>query len=134
MTEIEFFTEWKQKYSKSFEKFINYYNEKRYKGYFHNGYKSFGWKNRGGFWDSLPFEMLTGIIEKFFEENKISFFIVRNNDSNNKLYNKWYSCIIEDDIFLDIDEENNCYNNKKEAQMSAYLKAAEVLEKVLEAK
>jgi hypothetical protein len=99
MTTQKFFTEWADKHPKSFSNFFSFLDD-----YFFNtiGKALFKIKKNNNSIDImldeyvLPFEMLTGIIEKFFIENESLF-----------------------------------YNSKQEAQISAYLKAAEILEKEL---
>ena len=128
----EFFKKWKSDSPKSFEGFRISLEKQWYP--FDDTYID----NYGNFWiemgddrkSELPFEMLTGIIEKFFEDRNLSFLFVKNNETENINFNKWVGEVIETDVF--IESEPLFYNTKTEAQISAYLKAAEILEKELD--
>ena len=126
----EFFKKWKEKYPKIFDEFFqfldNYFFEKIGKALF-----SFR-ENDNGSVDimldeyELPFEMLTGIIEKFFEDNHI---IITIKFQDNQFYN--YIDFINDNIEIEkLYHSGKWYMNKKDCQIMAYLKAASIAEGV----
>lgn len=101
----EFFKEWQGKYPKSFEKFFIYWRKhiNQYQKYNNYNYHSF---------NEFSFEMLTGVIDKFFIENKID--IV-------EIFNQYFLNCIDVEKFTNFDYYFNC-------KQKADLKAAEILE------
>lgn len=123
---IDFFTKWKKESPKCFNKFENYVKEYdhlkfiyRYNRFYLREYKL----------DiAMPFEMLTGIIETFFEEEY-------NCYINIKKYSGWSWFIGNDkhSIYYMEQKQNSTeyktYKTKQKCQMTAYLKSAEIVEK-----
>lgn len=135
MTQQEFFKEWSEKYPKCFEKFYNYISDKFNIIYYK--YKSkdifFAFPLTNQNYDYIiKFEMLSGIIEKFFEENDFGFeFRIIKEYSPHKVY---FCCSVLNlepykDLMLYIFSN---VKTKQEAKISAYLKAAEILERELD--
>jgi len=126
----EFFKKWKNDSPKSFKYFIfflNKYFTKKNESFIISYFKigCFKIKNikRHSNLIIIDFEMLTGIIEKFFEENGIYIsFYVQFKDAKHISY--FYYDI---DGLVDICQ----YRTKAENQFNGFLKAAEIMEKEL---
>ena len=130
----EFFKKWKKDSPKSFEEFKIFLEKQWYPfdDTYIDEYCNF-WIEMGDDRKSeLPFEMLTGIIEKFFEENDFGFeFRIIKEYSPHKVY---FCCSVLNlepykDLMLYIFSN---VKTKQEAKISAYLKAAEILERELD--
>ena len=132
----EFFKNWKSDSPKSFEEFEKYL--KKYNLMFETNYNddiriimNFFFIKKPltdiSEWQCLifEFEMLTGVIEKFFEDNHI---IITIKFQDNQFYN--YIDFINDNIEIEkLYHSGKWYMNKKDCQIMSYLKAAEILEK-----
>lgn len=123
MTQQEFFKEWEEKYRKSWSAFYSFLIEKDYE-ISYNHYKFNYFECHYGTKLTLPFEMLTGIIDKFFEKNKIEVFVIPT-------ISKEYFYGVEIWFNRKRKIQLSIFKTRKECQRSAFLKSAEILEKEL---
>jgi len=124
----EFFKKWKNDSPKSFEKFIKYLNI-RYTDYFYYNKKQTEIEIKLELNNEVcKFEMLTGVIENFFDANKIKIAIMYNFRNKDVLYN-WKGSISKQAFTASY--HTKTFITKQETQIQSYLKAAEILEKEL---
>lgn len=135
MTTQEFFKEWSEKYPKSFAEFRRWLpSNSKVICFYHEYYKEITIENECVECENkdyliLPFEMLSGVIEKFFEENGIILYICCGEDGKK---NDWYFAFAKNNFkFDDLMSSNGLYSCRLSAQMQAFLKAAEILEGTL---
>lgn len=127
MTQQEFFKEWSEKYKKSFGKFKlfiqQYFNNfNLYYDEDSNSIRMVSTCNHS-IDEELPFEMLSGIINKFFREYDILFVAPTYSEFG------WGFCvmdILENERFMDYMEHR--IENTDKAMQKAILKSAEILE------
>jgi len=126
MNQQEFFIKWKNKYPKSFKKFrLNYFKRdgvKNVNPYIKNDISLF---SNGTTFHFPPLEYFSGIIESFFENNNIICLAIVSQNCWNGFVN------IFNNNFNDVRNFSISFITKQEAQISAYLKAAEIMEKEL---
>lgn len=118
----EFFKNWKNKYLKSWKNFLKFINK-------NFNINKFNIDTNSIKMDSIriyfEFEMLTGIINKFYFENGI--ILIENYDRKTKKYLK--TIFSGRNLENEIDINDN--ENYKELNYDCFLYAAEILEKEL---
>ena len=131
MTVTELTKDIYEKYPKVFSKFLEYLMKNLYDNSLHvNGEKLFLFNYHGEIY-LIPFSMLYGLLEDFFEENRI--IITIDYYSNNGTYYRMRLLNKETAMYFGSWREYRIDGNKSKnkAKYNAILKACEILERKL---